>query len=210
MDLHYIDGSPFARMARVLILEHGLPVALHEITEFPPSAEHLALNPLGQVPVLVSDGESLFPTRIVIAAILSQARPGAVAAAVCRPERMLQDEQLLAVILAMGDTMVARQYAHWAGIGPVGRNLLGFDPAARNLERVLATLDWLEARVGETGFWPGVISVQDVALACLILWSESRGPIAWLGRPRIEALVARLESRPSFAATVPRPLGLER
>jgi glutathione S-transferase len=71
--------------------------------------------------------------------------------------------------------------------------------------RVLATLDWLEARMGPEGFHPGIISVQDIALACLILWAESRGPIAWRGRPRTEAMVGLLEGRPAFAATTPRP-----
>ena len=75
--------------------------------------------------------------------------------------------------------------------------------------RVLTTLDWLEARLDPAGFQPGCISVQDIALACLILWAESRGPIAWRGRPNTEALVARLEERDSFRATAPRPHALK-
>jgi hypothetical protein len=55
------------------------------------------------------------------------------------------------------------------------------------------------------GFLPGLISVQDVALSCFILWSESRGPIEWRGRQKIEALIKRLEDRPSFVKTVPQP-----
>jgi hypothetical protein len=71
--------------------------------------------------------------------------------------------------------------------------------------RVYNTLDWLQARMDTAGFQPGLISVQDIALSCFILWSESRGPIDWRGRPKIEALITRLESRLSFVATVPRP-----
>jgi glutathione S-transferase len=206
MDLHYIDGSPFARMARVLIREHGLPVTLYEITEFPPPDSFLALNPMGQVPLLVEDGQAWFPTRIVLDVLLARAAPhDSVATAVTRPGHDRRDEQLLAVILAMGDALAAHHYLLWAGVGPVDRNRLGFDPATRNMVRVLATLDWLEARIGPDGFLPGVISVQDIALACLILWTESRGPIDWRGRPGIEAMVARLEGRPAFTATVPRP-----
>ncbi len=205
MDLHYIDGSPFARMARVLILEHGLRADLHEITAFPPPEDHLALNPLGHVPVLADGGESFFPTSIVLDVILSKARPGVVAAAVGWAGTERQDAQLLAVILTMGDALVAHHYALWAGVGPVGVDRLGFDPAARNMRRVRTTLDWLEERIGPEGFHPGIISVQDVALACLILWTESRGEIAWRGRPGIEAMVSRLEGRPAFLATVPRP-----
>jgi glutathione S-transferase len=205
MHLTYIDGSPFTRMARVLIAEHGLDATLHEITAFPPPDDHLSVNPLGQVPVLEDGRKTWFPTRIVLDVILSKAGPGEVAATVARPGHDLRDEQVLAVILAMGDALAAHHYALWAGVGPVGPNRLGFDPAERNMVRVLATLDWLEARMGPDGFHPGVISVQDICLACLILWTESRGAIAWRGRPRIEAMVGRLEPRPAFAATVPRP-----
>lgn len=193
-------------MARVLVHEHALPVELREITEFPPPADYLAINPLGHVPVLEHRGQTRFPTRIVLDALLAEApEDGPVARSVTRPGHEANDEQCLAVILTMGDALAAHHYAEWAGIGPVGRNRLGFDPAERNMVRVLATLDWLEARIGPDGFQPGVISMQDIALACLILWSESRGPIAWHGRPRIEALVGRMAARPSFAATVPRP-----
>ena len=205
MHLTYIDGSPFARMARVLIREHALDATQQEITEFPPPDGHLAVNPLGHVPVLEDDGQLWFPTRIVLDVILSKAGAGEVAAAVSRPRQDRQDEQVLAVILTMGDALAAHHYAHWAGIGPVGRNRLGFDPAERNMVRVLASLDWLEARLGPEGFHPGIISVQDIALACLILWTESRGPIAWRGRPRTEAMVRKLEGRPAFATTAPRP-----
>jgi glutathione S-transferase len=75
--------------------------------------------------------------------------------------------------------------------------------------RVYRTLDWLEARMDAGGFLPGLISVQDIALSCFILYSESRRPIEWRGRPNIAALIEKLEARPSFAATVPRPLQLK-
>ena len=206
MQLHYIDGSPFARMARILIREHGLDVALHEITVFPPPEEFLALNPMGQVPVLVADGQAWFPTRIILDVVLAGAAPGGpVASAVSRPGSARADEQLLAVILAMADALVAHHYALWAGIGPVTTNRLGFDPADRAMIRTLATLDWLEARIGTGAFQPGTVSVQDIALACVILWTESREPIAWRGRPGIEAMVEALSARPSVLATRPRP-----
>ena len=207
MQLHYIDGSPFARIVRVLAREHGVAWQETEIVEFPPSDRLFELNPMGQVPVLVADGQAWFPTRVVIDVLLARvgANSAAVATAVARPERRLEDEQTLAVILAMGDALASHHYYRWAGIGPTDRNRLGFDPADRNMVRVLQTLDWVERRLAGPGFWPDRIAVQDVALACFILWTESRGAIAWRGRPNLESLVARLEGRPSFAATVPRP-----
>jgi glutathione S-transferase len=207
MELHYIDGSPFARIVRVLAREHAVSWKETEIVEFPPSENFLELNPLGQVPLLVANGQTYFPTRIVVDVLLSNvAGAGArVAASVSRPDHRVEDEQNLAVILAMGDALAAHHYSRWAGMGPVERNQLGFDPAERNMVRVYRTLDWLEVRMGATGFQPDLVSVQDIALACFILWTESRGPIDWHGRPKIEALIEELETRPSFKKTVPRP-----
>jgi glutathione S-transferase len=211
LQLHYINGSPFARIVRILAREHKVPMQEIEIAEFPPSDGFLEINPLGQVPVLMADGVAYFPTRIAIAALLARLRTPSkdVAIAITRPTSEAKDEQNLAVILAMGDALAAHHYAGWAGIGPVDRNRLGFDPAKRNMARALRTLDWLEKRMQDGSFQAGHISVQDIALAAFILWTESRGPIAWRGRPQIERLVGALENRASFAATVPRPHQLQ-
>lgn len=207
LDLHYIDGSPFARIVRVLAREHAVRMHEIEITEFPPPDRFLELNPMGQVPVLVAEGVAYFPTRIAIEALLARLpNPGkGIATAIARAGSQAKDEQDFAVILAMGDALAAHHYARWAGIGPVGRNQLGFDPAERNMIRALRTLDWLEARMQDGGFQAGHISVQDIALTAFILWTESRGAIAWRGRPHIESLVGALEGRASFIATAPRP-----
>lgn len=211
LELHYIDGSPFARVVRILAREHGVAMRENEVVEFPPSDDFLEINPLGQVPVLVVDGVAHFPTRIAIAALLARvAKPAeGVAGAIAREDHKAGDEQDLAVILAMGDALAAHHYAKWAGIGPVGRNRLGFDPAERNMLRALRALDWLEKRLQDARFQPGRVSVQDIALAAVILWTESRGAIAWRGRPQLERLVGGLAGRTSFVATAPRPLELK-
>ena len=207
LELHYIDGSPFARIIRILAREHRVAMRETEIVEFPPSDSFLAINPLGQVPVLMVDGEAFFPTRIAIAALLARSSaPGThIATAIAREGEREKDEQDLAVILAMGDALAAHHYARWAGIGQVDENVLGFDPAQRNMTRALRTLDWLAKRMQDGRFQSGLISVQDIALASFILWTESRGPIEWRGRPQIENLIGRLENRVSFVATKPRP-----
>ncbi|MFZ5677732.1 MAG: glutathione S-transferase family protein [Pseudomonadota bacterium] len=211
LELYYIDGSPFARIVRILAREHGVEMRENEVVEFPPSDDFLKINPLGQVPVLMADGVAYFPTRIAIAALLERVADAAegVAAAIAREDHRSRDEQDLAVILAMGDALAAHHYAKWAGIGPVDRNRLGFDPAERNMLRALRTLDWLEKRLQDARFQSGHVSVQDIALAAIILWTESRGPVAWRGRPQMERLVDTLADRASFAATVPRPLQLK-
>jgi glutathione S-transferase len=212
MKLYYTSGSPFARMVRVVLRELNAVYEEFDIG-FPPPPDYFEVNPLGQVPVLETDRGRIFPTSVILEFLLASAGSSRapddgglpLARFLWRDGHQREDRQTLAVTLAMGDVLAATKYQEWAGLRPVGKNVLGFDIAARNEERVQKILDWLENRATPSGFLPGVLSVQDIALVCLILWTESRGPIAWRGRPRLESLVARNELRASFAATSPRP-----
>ena len=48
MKLFFLDGSPFARIVRVIAREHAIELAETEIDEFPPPESFLTINPLGQ------------------------------------------------------------------------------------------------------------------------------------------------------------------
>src|SRR5436189_102509 len=65
MRLYYIQGSPFARMVRVLLRELNIACDEIEITDFPPPRDYFTINPLGQVPVLETDVGRLFPTSAI-------------------------------------------------------------------------------------------------------------------------------------------------
>jgi len=66
MRLHYIQGSPFARMARVALREYGIACEECLIEEFPPPAQYFTINPLGQVPTLITDdGQMLADSRVI-------------------------------------------------------------------------------------------------------------------------------------------------
>ena len=202
MKLHYIQGSPFARMVRVLTRELDLNCEEVEITDFPPPPEHFSLNPLGQVPVLEIENGALFPTSVILEFLVA-AKDGRVI--LRRSDSYWTDSSLFAVLLAWADMVVAQGYQAWGGLRATGENVLGFDIAKRRSERIGQTLDWLETQASPSGFMPGVLSVQDIVLACTILWTESRSPMSWRGRRALEAIVAMAEARPSFVDTVPRP-----
>lgn len=207
MKLYYVPGSPFARIIRVLLRELAFPCAEVEVADFPPPPDYFAINPLGQVPALVTDDGVKFPTRIIIDHLLALPGPKPARAVldVRRAPNCWQDDQTLAVLLAMGDALAALKYQAWAGLRPAAENLLGYDPADRHAERVRRALDWLEARALPAGFLPGGLSVQDIALAAILLWIEARGGFAWRGRPKLEAIVRRCDERASFLATRPQP-----
>jgi glutathione S-transferase len=203
---HILPGSPFARMVRVLARELDLPMREVVVDDFPPDPDLMRMNPLGQVPVLVVGQNAYFPTEIALAALGEAAQSRSPVPAPLRLSGYdLDRRQVLVVVLGLGDQIVARQYRQWAGLAPGKPNRLGFDMDERAMARIEATLDWLETRASPTGFDPAGLSLPDIALACLILWTESRGPIPWRGRPHLEALVDDLSRRDSFAATAPPP-----
>jgi len=212
MRLYYIQGSPFARMVRVLLRELNIACDEIEITDFPPPRDYFTINPLGQVPVLETDGGRLFPTSVILEFLMSMSPmrhsdggDRALAILLRREDHYWRDGQLFAALLTWGDFVCTSKYMEWAGLRASDGNVLGFVPAERNRERISTSLDWLESVVTPSGFLPEVLSVQDIVFACFILWTESRGPIEWHGRPKLEALVTRLENRPSFRETAPQP-----
>ncbi len=196
--LYYIDGSPFARLCRILIDEWQVPVQKVEVP-FPLPDDFFAINPMGQVPVLETVGEAIFPTSQIVEQLW------AMTVAATKPYLdPLADRQLLAIILGMGNFLVLSNQQAWAGLEQVGENKLGFNPGERHQERVQRSLNWIEERadIWLTGKEPNVC---DYALACLLLWTESRRPIEWRNRKKIADIVDRLKDQPSFAATVPAP-----
>lgn len=175
--LYYVDGSPFARLIRVLVREWTYPTTEVELP-FPLPDDFFDLSPLGQVPVLRTKEKVLFPTA-AIASYLSGSTG-----------QKLYDTQLLAAF-----------YQEWAGLVPgPKKNALGFDPATRNLERVRPFLDWVAQRIN-----PKAPGAPEFALGCILNWVDSRRPIDCQHPEVIMELVRSLEDRASFQETMPAP-----
>ncbi len=189
--LTYFPGSPFARMCRVAAIELNLPIEMIEC-EFPPGPEMFDINPLGQVPALILKDRTVFPTFLVMEELWTMAdRP-----ALYIPGR---DRQVLLTILQMADAHVAACYQEWCGLRPVAENAIGYDPGERNLERVAATLDWLN----DTRPIPPGVSFTGIAVACICLWADARNGLDWRSHAQIKPVVQSLSERESFRLTVP-------
>ena len=196
--LYYVDGSPFARLSRALILDWNLPVEMIELS-FPLDKSYFKENPLGQVPLLKTVGENIFPTLQIAEQLWAMTEEASIPTF-----DPLADRQMMTVLLAMGDMMASAAYQEWSGLEQTKPNLLGFDPGERNMERVQATLDWIESQAGKWLCWDEV-SVADYALASMLLWSESRRPIQWKDRPKIKRIVDAVSMGENFASTAPGP-----
>lgn len=194
--------SPFARRVRLAFLENGVRFEERVIDVLKPTAELLEKNPLARVPtLLLPSGETLVDSNVILELFygaakrklslesagdrLRAAQWGALAAGVCektveyyfeglRPEAA-RDPELLAEIDAV-------------------------------IHRVLSRLeDFLggEARSRTTVLASG-LSQADLDLGTMLAYLTLRHPMDWASRyPNCGRYFARLDERPSFAATRP-------
>jgi len=212
MQLYYSPGSPYARVARVLVLEAGLACEAVEETQFPPS-EAAKVNPALQVPALVDGARRLFGTRLIAEYLMGLPRPAPaagtppLAAAPTRAETHWRDAQILVGLESLLSALVLRAYLVWSGVEHRPDARIPMNMAAREQERAQSLLDWLESEATADGFLPGCLSLQDLWLIATVEWAEARLPVDWRGRPALAGLVARHAERPSLVATRPQPWG---
>lgn len=74
MKLYITPGSPYARMARIVVLEKGLEGRVETIVAKTRAADspYYAINPSGRVPYLVADDGNGFEESAVIRAYLDR------------------------------------------------------------------------------------------------------------------------------------------
>lgn len=203
--LHFTTGSPFARAVRIVLVEKGLTFERDETYTTPSVAERARVTPTLQVPTL-TDGDLRLWDSVVILEYLSATYPSAPPPPghlpftdnYVRQDRIWLDKLVHATLQTLGVSTATISQLQWSGVRHED-NAHGTRCAIRNQH----LLDWLEIELAsEThGFVPGVVSVQDVLLACWCQFIERRPlRLTWKAphRPKMEALVARLANRPSF------------
>ncbi|WCR05266.1 glutathione S-transferase [Paracoccus saliphilus] len=201
MKLHWSPRSPYVRKVMIVLHETGLldqvelsrnVVALHMSTPDPVLAD----NPLGKIPTLVTEnGARLFDSRVICEHLDLRAGTGLFPAD--REARMAHlTWQALADgmtdILLLWRTELSRETGPWEAVTAGWRT------------KVRASMARLEVEAGRMAELP--FGIGHVALACALgqldfRWSDC----AWRGHfPRLAALFATLEARPSVAATAVR------
>lgn len=191
--------SPFVRKIRILVAEKGLACEFVEDSPSSPNSTVPDFNPLGKVPVLVTDeGENLYDSAVIAEYVDALGAP-----------RFLPGEPL------------ARAKAHRdeaLGDGIAEAGVLIFyerkrDPSRQDEAAIAHQRNKVQSGIGELGWRlassPYVggesFAMGDVACACALLWLERRLPeIRWRAdNPALAEWIARLESRDSFQQTRP-------
>lgn len=201
MKLLYSTSSPFVRKITALIHE----LDLHERIERLPSAANplqrderiTRYNPLGKVPVLVTDGGTpLFDSR-VIADYLCSLVPG---------NRLLPaDGESRWVVLrnqALADGLLdaALLVRYEIGPRPEAQRWSGWVEAQS--AKIVAALDMLE---NEAAGWNGCFDLGMLAAGCALAYLDLRfAELEWRARcPVLAQVMAPVLARDSFVQTIP-------
>ncbi len=203
LQLYYSGNSPYARKVRIALREKGLQYEELSVDTLSLPSGYGQRNPNLRVPVLVDGERTLFESNIVLDYLL-KTHPGQgagkppLATVLTRPDRHWEDSLLLNAIETLLDSGINIYQLFRNGV--TGTQSAYLQAEARRMQ---SELDWLEQRATPEGFVPGVFSIQDLNLVCALNWVNFRKPIVWEGRPKLRAILARYEQRPSVQATVP-------
>lgn len=200
MKLIIATPSPFARKARVALLEKAVP---HEcVVENPwlPQTRVPSANPLGKVPALVlDDGRVIHDSKVIVEYLEALAPLPALL-----PSNLferVEHKQVEAVADGICDAVVlivqerarplALQSANWI---------------ERQLQKVVGGVSELERRLGDRETFTGHgFGLAEIATICALGYLDLRLPeVDWrVAAPGLRPLFERLAARPSFAASVP-------
>ncbi|PVZ19764.1 MULTISPECIES: glutathione S-transferase family protein [unclassified Pseudomonas] len=202
MTLHILGPgySSLVRSVRLYCLEKGLqasfgmhlggtPVALR-------SPEHLRLQPLGQVPVLLHGEQVVFETA-VICRYLDQAFPETSLTPV-DARAALEVAQWASAVSSTVDARVIRRYLLRIA-GPKGGSAITPEELAQAQAEVEFTLAAVAHQLGEKPFLCGeAFTLADALLAPMLDYLERTPGAGWLARHEpLGAYLQRLKARPS-------------
>ncbi|MCS6855761.1 MAG: glutathione S-transferase family protein [Elioraea sp.] len=204
--LYHFPLSPFSRKVRLALAEKRLPFELREEKVWERRPEFLALNPAGQVPVLVEEGGLVIPDSVVITEYLEETYRevpllGATAAERVECRRLV----------AWFDGKFAREVTDKLLLEKVVKRLIGRGvPDAGAIRAGYANLRTHLAYVAELAEqrrWLAgdALSLADFAAAAHLSVLDFAGEIDWSIAPAAKEWYARIKSRPSF-----RPLLADR
>lgn len=198
MKLYITDPSPFARKCRIVLRERGLIGACEEmrVDPYASDAELVAANPVAQVPALATDtGDVLTDSPLICAWLDARGVAGHPLIPAGEAQWAVRRLEALADAgLEMGVKWVLekRRPETERSEGWIARWRAGLDRTLDVLER------WdMDATRPDLG---------TITTGVLLTWLGFRHPeLDWKsGRPRLQALNAALEARPSFVETYPR------
>ena len=196
MKLYVTPGSPYARMARIVVLEKGLQSRVEIVAAKTRTADspYYGINPSGRVPYLVRDDGVGMEESALICDYLDQleGKPAFSLPAGWEARRLESLARSLIDGLSVWGREITRP-AHERSTGVI----------RHETDRALRMVDLWEKEIVSPPM-QGSLNLVQLTLACA-LGLEARNPnFRWRPRhPKLVAWFERVAARPSFVATAP-------
>ena len=199
MKLYITEGSPYARMARIVVLEKRLEsrVEIVAAKTRTTNSSYYKINPSGRVPYLVRDDGVGMEESAVICAYLDRLDGKAVFAVPAQDDPWeAQRLGALATSLLDGLSVWNRELTR-----PESERSPGI--IAHEAERSRRMLDVWEQEFGHA-LMHGPLNMLQLSLACALGLDARIPEFRWrAGHPKLTAWYDPIVARPTFAATMP-------
>jgi glutathione S-transferase len=197
---------PLSRYVRLILNEYGIEVRLLEERFWERREEFLLLNPAGQIPVLVADGQPPVPGAAIIAEYIEEIHAGRGAEHLLpdKPSERVEVRRLAAWFNdkfheevsgpLVTERVFKRHMTKEQGGGPPDTEALR--AARHNIRYHLAYIGWLV----QTRDWLAGerLSLADLAAAAHLSSADYLGEVPWNEDEAAKHWYARVKSRPSF------------
>jgi glutathione S-transferase len=198
---------PLSRFVRLILAEYGIAARLVEERFWERREEFLLLNPAGQIPVLVADGQPAVPGAAIIAEYVEEthnAQPGVDRLLPASSSRRVEVRRLASWFNdkfhaevsgpLVTERVFKRHMTLEQGGGPPDTEAMR---AARvNIRYHLAYIGWLV----QTRDWLAGdrLTLADLAAAAHLSVVDYMGDVPWNNNEAAKNWYARVKSRPSF------------
>ncbi len=200
---------PHSRYVRLILGEYGIEAHLVEEPFWERREDFLLLNPAGQIPVLVADGQPPIPGASIIAEFIEETLPAENSLDRLLPAAVAQRVEVRRLASWFNDKFHAevsgplvterefkRHMTAKQGGGPPDTEALR--AARHNIRYHLAYIGWLV----RTRDWLAGdrLTLADLAAAAHLSAADYLGDVPWTADEAAKNWYARVKSRPSFRA----------
>ncbi|MFN3658442.1 MAG: glutathione S-transferase family protein [Pseudolabrys sp.] len=198
---------PLSRYVRLILNEYGIAARLVEERAWERREEFLLLNPAGEIPVLVADGQPAVPGAAVIAEYVEETYPAGNGAERLMPALAAERVEVRRLASWFNDKfhsevsgplvterVFKRHMTREQGGGPPNTDALR--AARHNIRYHLSYVGWLV----RTRDWLAGdrLSLADLAAAAHLSAADYLGEVPWNEDEAAKHWYARVKSRPSF------------
>jgi glutathione S-transferase len=199
--------SPLSRYVRLILGEYGMAARLVEERFWDRREEFLLLNPTGEIPVLVAEGQPAVPGAAIIAEYVEETLPPSQDTTRLLPLKTAQRVEVRRLASWFNDKfhsevsgplvlerVFKRYMRHEQGGGSPDTDALR--AARHNIRYHLAYIGWLV----RTRDWLAgdQLSLADLAAAAHLSAADYLGEVPWSEDEAAKHWYARVKSRPSF------------